>query len=283
MSKVTVIIPCYNTHQYLPLALDSLAKQTCQDFKIIIINDGSTNQETINYLAQLPSNIKVIHQTNKGLAAARNTGFKAADSEYVLPLDCDDYLAPDFVAKMLARIESAKSKKVFSFSHIHVFGDRQAILPKRYNLFQQLFTNQLPYCLLLPKVLWAEVGGYDEAMRLGFEDWDFNIRLGLSGAQGLEIAEPLFYYRTSSQGMLYSLSHKHYAQLWAYIQRKHPSVYKITALLKRRKQWVEQPCVYSSSLLLGWYLFHRLTPNTLVNFVFSKLMRFSQVHRLAKN
>ena len=94
MSKISVIIPVYNTAKYLKKCLDSVINQTINDFEIICVNDGSTDGslEILNEYEQKDSRIKVISQENKGLAAARNTGLKYVTAPYVYFLDSDDYI-----------------------------------------------------------------------------------------------------------------------------------------------------------------------------------------------
>ena len=88
-----------------------------------------------------------------------------------------------------------KSKKEASyiFSDIFLEGNFSKIVKKEYNLFEQLFINQLPYSIFISKELWDITGGYDEKMISGYEDWEFNIRLGLNEKYGQRIAKPLFH------------------------------------------------------------------------------------------
>ncbi len=94
MPKISVIIPVYNVENYLKQCLDSVVNQTLKDIEIICIDDGSTdNSSTLcDDYALIDSRIKVIHQINKGLGGARNTGLKYATGEYILFLDSDDWV-----------------------------------------------------------------------------------------------------------------------------------------------------------------------------------------------
>ncbi|HXM47111.1 MAG TPA: glycosyltransferase family A protein [Pyrinomonadaceae bacterium] len=77
MPKVSVIIPCYNHGSYIDEAVDSVLAQTFPDFEIIIVNDGSTDQETVQKLADFNQpQTTVLHTANQGLAAARNSGIQ---------------------------------------------------------------------------------------------------------------------------------------------------------------------------------------------------------------
>ena len=150
---ISVFLPCYNAHIYLPRALESLRAQTFQDFEIIIINDGSTDPETIAYLETVPDDIRVVHQENRGLAGARNRGFTEARTNLILPLDCDDWLAPRFLEEAYAALQAAPEKS-FIFAGLTLEGEGEGELEKQFNLFEQLYFNQLPYCMLMPRAAW---------------------------------------------------------------------------------------------------------------------------------
>ncbi len=93
--KVSIITPVYNGESVIVFAIESVLGQTCSDWEWIIVNDGS-NDGTAEILNSLrDSRIKVIHQKNKGVSSARNSGLDVAQGKYVTFLDADDYLPPD--------------------------------------------------------------------------------------------------------------------------------------------------------------------------------------------
>ena len=270
--KVSVVIPCYNGGAFLPGALESLAAQTLRDFEVIVVDDGSDDAGTLLVLEGLGDGIRLVRQENRGLAAARNAGMAAAEAGLLLPLDCDDRLEPTFLEKTVAALEAAP-EAAFAFTHLRLGGDRTGVLVKDYNPLTQLFLNQLPYCLLLRRGAWQDAGGYAEDMRQGYEDWEFNIRLAARGATGVVVPEPLFVYRVSRDGMLQSLSNRLHAQLWRDIQRRHPALYRVCALLAAWRR--NPPAAYPGWLLLGLFLAHRVLPARAFNRLFAWLMRFS--------
>ena len=100
MPKVSVVIPCYNQGHYLEEAIDSVLAQTLQDFEIIVVDDGSTDQFTSQLLADYRKNkTSVLHTENQGLASARNNGIRQASGQYILPLDADDRIGPEYLEK----------------------------------------------------------------------------------------------------------------------------------------------------------------------------------------
>jgi glycosyltransferase involved in cell wall biosynthesis/uncharacterized membrane protein YbhN (UPF0104 family) len=229
---VSVIIPCFNGGRFIDGLLASLAAQTFRDFEIVIVDDGSTEQATRNKLDSLDSTVRVIHQENRGLSGARNTGFREAHAKFVLPLDCDDALEPTFLAETVAALSQAPDDVAFAFTHMRLTGALNGVMPRHFNAFDQLIHNRLPYCSLIRRTAWQAVGGYDETMRDGYEDWEFNIHLAAFGYRGIEIAEPLFIYRVSDEGMLVSKSSRMHATLWRRIREKYPQLYSLKGLIE---------------------------------------------------
>ena len=98
MTKLSVIVPVYNTEKYIKQCLESLAKQTMQDFEVIVVNDGSTDNSKKaikDYMKSRKLNIKYLEKENGGLASARNYGIEHASGKYISFFDSDDYLDKD--------------------------------------------------------------------------------------------------------------------------------------------------------------------------------------------
>ena len=104
---VSVIIPVYNTEEYLRVCVDQILKQTIQDFEIILVDDGSQDHslKMCNELAMVDPRIRVIHQENTGVSGARNTGLKNAIGSYITFIDSDDLVAPNYLEFLLQGIE----------------------------------------------------------------------------------------------------------------------------------------------------------------------------------
>lgn len=102
MPKISVIIPVYNTEQYLAQCLDSVLGQTFHDIEIICVNDGSTDNslQILTQYAKRDNRIMVINQQNSGVVAARNNAIAVAKSDLIFPLDSDDFIAPNALEKM---------------------------------------------------------------------------------------------------------------------------------------------------------------------------------------
>ena len=111
---ISVIVPIYGVEKYLEQCLDSILNQTYRQLEIILIDDGSPDRcgEICDQYARQDHRIKVIHQTNQGLSAARNAGMDIATGEYISFIDSDDYIAPHFYEKLLEGFQNHPEAKV---------------------------------------------------------------------------------------------------------------------------------------------------------------------------
>ena len=105
--KLSIIIPVYNVEQYLPRCIDSILEQSFADFEAIVINDGSTDmcRLIIDEYANQDSRIKVIHQENMGVSAARNSGLRVARGKYIGFVDADDWIDPNMYKILISNME----------------------------------------------------------------------------------------------------------------------------------------------------------------------------------
>jgi glycosyltransferase involved in cell wall biosynthesis len=228
---VSVVVPCYNGGRFIDQLLQTLAEQTFRDFELIIVDDGS-DEETRAKLATLDPSILVIHQTNQGPGAARNSGFRRAKADLVLALDCDDRLEPEYLAQTVKAMRAGGPDAGIVFTHERMSGLREGCQTRYFKRFDQLFINRMPSCILVRKAAWEAVGGYDESMREGYEDWEFTVAVEARGYGCIEIPEPLFIYRVSNEGLLMSRSSRMHAELWRRMRAKYPNLYRLPALLR---------------------------------------------------
>lgn len=277
---VSVVVPCFNTHRTLPRTLASLRAQSAPPLEIVVVDDGSTDPETVAFLDEF-SGIRLIRQKNKGLPGARNAGIRAAKGSHVLLLDADDWLAPNAIERLVATLQENRHC-AYASSHIVLEGEARGELSKSYNFFEQLFLNQLPYCILMPKRIWEIAGGYSELMCRGYEDWEFNIRLGRLGYHGAIAHEPLFHYWVSSNGMLQSVSTRLHGELWRDIQERNPELYTWPKLLTIWGEWRRQPSTYPLTWYFGWLFLHKALPPRLFQRLFRMLMPQSQAKRVTR-
>src|ERR1700733_6743928 len=222
---VSVVIPAFNPTAFLLEAIASASAQTHPHTEIILVNDGSRERESAVILAQashLVSNY--IEQTNRGLGAARNAGFRAAKGDFLVPLDTDDLLDPAYIAECLAALRD--SDAAFAYTDFQVFGTKSyQERPGEYNLYRLLDRNYLTYAALIRKRDWENSGGYDDTQKcFGYEDWEFWLRLGSRGRFGRYLPKPLFRYRKHGPS-LYDEALARHQELAAYIRGLHPELY----------------------------------------------------------
>jgi glycosyltransferase involved in cell wall biosynthesis len=204
-ARVSVVIPVYNLGAYLAAAVKSALTQTYQDFEIVIIDDGSTEAATVEAVDGYngTDRVRVLRTANHGLAAARNRAIEASEGQYVLPLDADDLLAPQFLERTVPVLERHPSVG-FVYTTVRVFGEYEAEWAAVPFDPCVLLTRNIVGCAsaLVRKAAWRDVGGYDTAFREGFEDWDFFVRLARASWDGFAVPEALMLYRRRQGSML---------------------------------------------------------------------------------
>jgi GT2 family glycosyltransferase len=145
-------------------------------------------------------------------------------------MDCDDTIEPTFLAETVAAL-TARPQAGFAFTHERKIGHRQQINQCYFKLFDQLFINRVPCCMVVTREAWDAVGGFDPGMRDGYEDWEFTIRLGRAGFNSFVVPKILFSYRTRDDGLMMSRSTYMHGTLWRRIRAKHREAYRLPALL----------------------------------------------------
>ena len=252
---ISVIVPCFNSGRTIKRTILSISKQTWFKKEIIIVNDGSTDQFTINTLKELKDQkiVKLINQENKGLASARNKGVNESSGSFLFFLDADDWIEPNGLEKMFLHLMRNK-KFGYVFPDIHLEGKRRGFIKKEFNFFEQLFLNQIPYCIFISKENFKNYGIYDENMKLGYEDWDLNIKLGKNNIFGKRLPIPIFHYDVQDSGMLLSKSIKNHITIWKSIKAKNRSIYKIDFLLSQWFLWRRKSSFYPLTIYFVWYL-----------------------------
>ena len=105
--KISVIVPVYNVEAYLERCVKSILQQTCTNFELILINDGSTDSsgQICDYLADQYENIKVYHIENAGVSNARNVGIQLATGVWITFVDSDDFVTNDYLATLASAVE----------------------------------------------------------------------------------------------------------------------------------------------------------------------------------
>ncbi|MCL1472498.1 glycosyltransferase [Argonema antarcticum] len=228
---VSVVIPCFNQGEFILEAISSV--QSCQDriYEILIINDCSTEKLTLKVLNYLKENGYHIieHQSNQGLAEARNTGVKKARGRYILPLDSDNKIRAKYLTKAIEILDKYPEIGVV-YGDAEFFGEKTGIweVPE-FNINKLAARNYIDACAVYRKEVWSDCGGYDSKIpgKMGYEDWDFWLGSVEKGWKFYHVREVLFDYRVRSDSMV-SLCRipENHARLVNYICAKHLEIYK---------------------------------------------------------
>jgi glycosyltransferase involved in cell wall biosynthesis len=185
---VSVIVLCFNQGRYLPGCLRSVERQTYRPIETIVVDDRSTDPETLATLASLEraGAATVLRlPTNKGPAAARNAAIERARGHYVLPLDGDDLLLENAITDLVEQLGDAGDRIGFIYPNLQFFGNRSDYVEMpSYNLHALLASNQCATPSLIDRVVFDRGLRYAEDILLGHEDWDFALTLAEHGIYG---------------------------------------------------------------------------------------------------
>lgn len=197
-SSVSIVIPCHNDGAYLREALASAFAQTAQNTEIILVDDGSTDPETIELITELATDPRLIvirSQQCQGPAAARNHAIHKAKGRFILPLDADDLIMPTYVEKACTFLER-DSRLEIVYCRVRWFGLARGEwkLPS-YDAANFVLENTIFATAMFRRSTWEAVGGYGENMIDGMEDYDFWMKILAIGGAVHQIDEPLFHYR----------------------------------------------------------------------------------------
>lgn len=188
-AKISFVIPCYDDGQLLRDAIASVEACPRELYDLTIVDDGSTDPATKEILTHLDGEgRRILTQSNKGPAAARNTGIAASASEYILPLDADNKIRPDFVEKAVKILDTRPEISIVhsDFQYFGLYDHVCRIEP--FDIRKMLNTNHIDTCALYRRSVWEACGGYDENDDLrGLEDWDFWLNAYTHGARFLHL------------------------------------------------------------------------------------------------
>ena len=199
--EISVVIPVYNTGIILQETIDSVLNQTFENFEIIIINDGSTDPETLKILYSLhDTRIMVIHQDNAGVAVARNRGIEESRGDYIAFLDHDDLFVPEKLAESLKIFEKYKNA-VTVYSSIIPVGDMlKRLIELKITegwIFDKLLAQNRVYsmsCAMVRKDVIEKFNIRFDELCVPCDDWDFHLQCALHG-EFHHVPQPLVKYR----------------------------------------------------------------------------------------
>lgn len=230
--KVSIIIPVFNSGQYLSASLDSINEKI--SIEIILVDDGSTDPQTLSLLKKYEElGIPVLHQTNSGTGEARNAGAKLARGEYLLFLDADDLIQKDFCTTMSDYLDRNPSIS-FCYPNEVLFGSRKGFWDVlEYDPILVRYYQYFMVTSLMRKNFFQQMGGFDLKFKY-LEDREFWVRAAIKGFMGKKMPLMHFYRHHHSSKTSAVNKSKLMNKYEKMIHQKFKSYYKMSDYLNKR-------------------------------------------------
>ncbi len=227
MECISIIVPVYKTEKYLPQCIESILKQTYENLEILLIDDGSPDRcgDICDEYAAKDSRIKVIHQPNKGVSAARNAGLDCATGTYVGFVDADDWIEPDMYEKLHDWMKN-EDVRIIGCGWITYFQGIErwfeSVYSKPIRLKGEALISQLLLRGYFKGVLWNKLIDrrlIDEySIRLDEdlfynEDELFLLRCAIASGEAYYLPKPFYHYRVHNASAVHTFSEKHLTRI----------------------------------------------------------------------
>lgn len=226
--QLSIIIPCYNYGMFLKECLESVQHQTFKNWECIVVDNGSTDdsKEVAMSFVNKDKRFIYVYTEQRGVSYARNEAVRISKGQYILPLDADDKIGPDYCLKALDILSKNSDVKVV-YSNAELFGASRGkwVLPE-FSFKNLLIENSIFCSAFFRKSDFEIAGGYSEEMKEGFEDWDFWIRMLKSGGKVVKMEETFFYYRIRENSRNNVLDKQKQLNLRKKIYENHKALYE---------------------------------------------------------
>jgi len=239
---VAVVVPVYKQPQYIAEAVLSVHRSSLAEaVKIVIVNDGcpyaSTEETGLRLADMLPGQVRYLRQPNAGLSAARNSGIEFALAAWptvtaVFPLDGDNKVSPHTLERLWRALDDSGLEIGWVYQDLTIFGARASGwgTGAPFSLYRLAFENFCDAGSLIRREVFEAGVWYDEAMRQGYEDWEFALCAGKQGFRGLHVPDTGFLYRERAVSMLTAARARH-EEVASGIRAKHREFYGTMPLL----------------------------------------------------
>lgn len=236
---VSVIIPLYNMEEFVRETLRSVLTSSYRNIEVIVVDDGSTDASPriVAAMAAQDARVMLLQQENAGPSCARNKAVAASQGRYILPVDADNLLAPQFIAQAVRILETQPSVKVVRPT-MEFIGDKQGLwqLPE-FSLALLARRNHIDTCALYRREDFDRVGGYCETI-IAREDWDFWIAVLKDGGDVVRLPEVGYYYRVRKQSKRIR-DRKLKAHVTAVLNQRHRAFFEeqLGGPLRKMRSW----------------------------------------------
>ncbi len=190
---ISIIIPTYQHEKEIGKCISSILNQTFEDYEIIVVNDGSTDN-TLKVLENYKGKIKIINQENRGASSARNRGFKESKGEFILFCDADMILRSDMLEKLLEALKENPDKS-YAYSSFK-FGWKKF----KAGEFDKEKLKKINYIHTSTLIRRQHFLGFDELLKK-FQDWDLWLSMSEHNYYGIWVREVLFKIKPRQSGM----------------------------------------------------------------------------------
>ena len=204
---VSIITPYYNAGKYFEQTFNCVMNQTFPWFEWIIVDDGSTDEDSVKLLKRLAAadeRIVLKRQANGGQSAARNAGIEASTTKIIVPLDADDLIAPTFLEETYFAL-AKHPEAAWAYTDSVGFGAQEYVWRQPFSASRMKDENLLVCTAAIRKQWLEKVGGYAVADHYYDEDWHLWLQLLSQGAAPVHLSGLRFWYRRSASGMQQSV------------------------------------------------------------------------------
>lgn len=230
--RVAVIVPCYDDGVVLQDALGSLEGQ--EPHELVVVDDGSTGPETLRILDAVEARgVRVVHQDNAGLSAARMRGVVETTAPYIHTLDSDDMLAPGAL-RVLADALDASPAAALSWGDYRTFGAQTCTFPMSPTLdpWRITYISEIPANSMTRRTSLTSVAGWE--LTRGCEDWDLWMKFAERGMGGAHVPQVTLLYRVHEAPRMYTEAMARHDERRACLARRHAPLYRARRPNRRR-------------------------------------------------
>lgn len=225
LPHISIVVPVYNVETYLKECIESIRRQTYQNFEVILVDDGSSDQSgrICDEYAKIDKRVRVIHKANGGLSDARNVGIKIARGEFLTFIDSDDYISDNYLGVLMNAqqrydadiVQGEMTKKCKKLGKTNPKFTVEVMEPKE--AFRKLLCYKRPQvyacCKLYRKTLLLNNSIFYPVGRLN-EDCATTYKMILQSNRSVFIPEIIYFYRTTENSILNSVFSIRRMELW---------------------------------------------------------------------